>query len=365
MADVEQNTNVENNAAEKKEPAAESAAPPVEEVKPEQPAPAETKPDEPAAEGGDQAKEGATGGAKAEVGDKQPDSTTDGTGGGSADDIPYFWNTPCKRYRVTKEAVRDVKSTAAILVYEKEAPPQDGAETLELVKQHGLKHGDILAFSDERDSKSFILCRDMEKEEYKWLENPDDSNAGYLTIPAVILKRCSDGVTKYSSVIRDSVAINLHVSPKDSFLRKKFGEGDIPETWDFDIHFSYGELEEVYVRTPGAEWEAFDADETTLEDIKEFFEAGRHYTAEFTVTVELEGEQLEEYKQKYGDEDDKYAWLQALPEIPPTWKVEKGESSGADDEYCWEWMFSGPEEDEEEVRESVAHFLRGFEHKFH
>lgn len=311
--------------------------------------------------------------------EKQPDSTTTESkpddvakNGGSeagasvaADDISYFWNAPCKRYLVKKEAPFGRKSTVPILVYDKDTPPEGTDAIGEFVKQHNLKHGDVVAFSEERDSQSFILSRHTDKEEFKFIRNPDDSNASYLTIPREVMENCDNGVNKYQNIIRECVAINLHVSPKDAFLKKKFGDGEIPHVWDFDIHFSYGELEEIYVRTPGADWEAFDAEETTLDDIKDFFESGRHYKAEFTVTVELEGEKLEEYKTKYGDEDDKNAWMESLPEIPPTWKLEKGESSGADDEYCWEWMLSGPEEDEEEVRESVAHFLRGFDHKFH
>ena len=345
MADVEQPT----AEAEVPEKATE------EKTSPEADKAAETEPDTTtAADGSDASKE-----AKAEG------NGTNSVSNATEHDSDYFWNAPCKRYRILKEVPVGRKSTAPVLVYEKDEAPTDATEVAAFVKEHKLTHGDVLAFSEERDSKSFIVCREPDKDEFKILANTDDSSAGYLTIPRSVMEHCTNGVDKYQAIIRDSVAINLHVSPKDTFLKKKFGEGEIPHVWDFDIHFSYGELEEIYVRTPGADWEAFDAEETTLEDIKDFFESGRHYMTEFTVTVELEGDKLEEYKTKYGEENDKHAWMQSLPEIPPTWKLEKGESSGADDEYCWEWMLSGPEEDEEEVRESVAHFLRGFEHKFH
>jgi hypothetical protein len=64
--------------------------------------------------------------------------------------------------------------------------PTSDAEKEEILSDsdYQLKHGDVVSFSDYRDTGSCIVCR-QENGKLTLLENPDDLAAGYLTIPKV------------------------------------------------------------------------------------------------------------------------------------------------------------------------------------
>ena len=47
-----------------------------------------------------------------------------------------------------------------------------------------LKHGDVVSFSDYRDTGTCIVCRQKDGK-LTLVGNPDDRSAGYLTIPKV------------------------------------------------------------------------------------------------------------------------------------------------------------------------------------
>ena len=62
--------------------------------------------------------------------------------------------------------------------------PASEAEEQELSSEYQLKHGDVVSFSDYRDTSSYIVFR-REDGKLTLLDNPDDRQAGYLTIPKV------------------------------------------------------------------------------------------------------------------------------------------------------------------------------------
>ena len=145
--------------------------------------------------------------------------------------------------------------------------PASEAEVKALVEEYGLKHGDVVAFSDYRDTDSHIaISRDGTN--IGLIPNPDDRQAGYLTIPKEVLADVTDAVNLYKDFIHDDQpALNLHLSPRDKFVVDRLGE--VPDDWEFDVNWDWGVLEEFSIKVPGFEWEEFDPDSVNREAIEE------------------------------------------------------------------------------------------------
>ena len=63
--------------------------------------------------------------------------------------------------------------------------PTSEAEIEALLSKYDLKHGDVVNFSDYRDTDSHIVLRQKDGK-LTLIANPDDRGAGYLTIPKVL-----------------------------------------------------------------------------------------------------------------------------------------------------------------------------------
>ena len=63
--------------------------------------------------------------------------------------------------------------------------PTSEEEEQALLSEYQLKHGDVVSFSDYRDTSSYIVFRQKDGK-LTLLGNPDDQSAGYLTIPTVL-----------------------------------------------------------------------------------------------------------------------------------------------------------------------------------
>lgn len=63
--------------------------------------------------------------------------------------------------------------------------PASEAEIEVLLSEHNLKHGDVVNFGDYRDTDSHIVLRRKDGK-LTLIANPDDRDAGYLTIPKVL-----------------------------------------------------------------------------------------------------------------------------------------------------------------------------------
>ena len=63
--------------------------------------------------------------------------------------------------------------------------PTSEAEIEALLSKYDLKHGDVVNFSDYRDTDSHIVLRQKDGGKLTLIANPDDRGAGYLTIPKV------------------------------------------------------------------------------------------------------------------------------------------------------------------------------------
>ena len=103
----------------------------------------------------------------------------------------------------SQESSSDTKSSAEVAkylrLYDSECPTSQ-ADVEALVEKHGLRHGDVVAFRDYRDTDSYIVsCQ--EDGTITLANNPDDSVAGYLTIPGEVLAKIHDSITYYRDII--------------------------------------------------------------------------------------------------------------------------------------------------------------------
>ena len=260
--------------------------------------------------------------------------------------------------RDTQERPVDTKTPTRIAkyleLYDLECPTTQ-ADKETLIVEHGLSHGDVVSFDDYRDIDSYIvLCK--EDETVTLVLNPDDSEAGYLTIPEEVLASIHDSVTFYQDVLVSTYgSLILNLSPQDKFIVDRLGQ--VPNDWKFSLEFVDGEMYILSIDVPGYEtWESFDPNAVSRELIEKHL-SGSPLTTVY-VRIELHGKEYEDYKAKY-------SWTDS-PSIPSGWLKEGyGGSSGGADYRKWGWKFSGPQSEEEEVRKSIADFLKGFTYNFH
>jgi len=273
-----------------------------------------------------------------------------------------FWNAPSKYYRSSPVEL-DPEPFSYVITDE---DPKTDAEIQSYISRHGLKHGDIVNFDEYRESEAYIVCYDDILKKYKFLENEDDSEAGYLSIPEEVLAHVTDFKTKYAEVldfIKDqSEVINFHVSPTDNFVVDKLGK--VPIGYKFDVYFEGKDYIETFaVKKTGTKWYDFDYDTVTLNDVIAYFKAMREVQKKFTIKVSLQGDEMKQYKTKYGGPG-KYDWLMAKPKLPIGWRVERGQSSMGLDKMQWDWTFSGPISSIKKAKKKAKTFLEGFTYNF-
>lgn len=260
--------------------------------------------------------------------------------------------------RDTQERRVDIKRPARVAkyleLYDLECPTTQ-ADKEALIVEHGLSHGDVVSFDDYRDIDSYIvLCK--EDGTVTLVRNPDDSAAGYLTIPEEVLASIHDSVTFYQDVLVSTYgSLILNLSPQDKFIVDHLGQ--VPNDWKFSLEFVDGEVYNLSINVPGYEtWESFDPNDVSRELIEKRYFSGSPLTT-VHVRIELHGKEYQDYKAKY-------SWADS-PSIPSGWlKKNYGGSSGGADYRKWGWRFTGPQSEEEEVRKSIADFLKGFTYTF-
>ena len=230
----------------------------------------------------------------------------------------------------------------------------------DFIQDYRLTHGDVLAFSDYRDTESLIVSYNSRTKQYRFIKNPDVSAAGYLTIPCSILRNVTDFQTKYRSVISNSACINFFISPSDIFVTSKLGN-DVPADWEIYVDYGHGGLETVSINH---KWEAVDLDSVTLDDLKAFFLAKKGDQARLTVHVELRDEKFEKFKERYTKGDKRFSWITAKPQLPIGWTLETGASGCGSNFYKCDWHLAGPSNNTDLVKTRVNGFLDGFDFSY-
>lgn len=196
----------------------------------------------------------------------------------------------------SQEPSKDTKYPAEaakyLRLYDSECPTS-AAGVEALVKKHELCHGDVVAFSEYRDSESYIVsCQ--ENGTVTLIKSPDDSASSDLTIPVEVLARIPDAVTFYRDIIADSASVNLNVSPKDKFVVNSLGR-EAPGDWKFNIEFLWGKIETFAVQVPGYDWDIFAADSVNREVMEKRYFSGTPVVS-VKVRIDLRGAEYHEYQ---------------------------------------------------------------------
>lgn len=229
--------------------------------------------------------------------------------------------------------------------------PTSQADIETLVVEHGLSHGDVVAFDEYRDTDSYIVSC-LKDGTATLVDGSDDS--GYLTIPKEVLVSIHDSVTFYQEIIAERPGVTLHPSPQDKFVVNLLGH--VPSDWQFSVDYEWGEMGTFCIKVPGYEWDCFDPNTVSREVIEKRYFSGSPLVS-VCVRIELHGTEYHKYMSKHGWDDS--------PSIPVGWlRKSYGSGSGGPEHRIWGWKFTGPQTGEEEVRKNIMDFLKGFTYHF-
>ena len=110
----------------------------------------------------------------------------------------------------------------------KNFPSKEALEEFLAKHQEEINHGDLITSPSftERASYIRIITYDENLEKFRIILNPDDSAAGYLTIPAEVLKNVTNAIEKYKDIYETDCGgyLNMHISPKDEFIKERLGD---------------------------------------------------------------------------------------------------------------------------------------------
>lgn len=110
----------------------------------------------------------------------------------------------------------------------KNFPSKEALEEFLAKHQEEISHGDLITSPSftERASYVRIITYDENIEKFRVILNPDDSAAGYLSIPAEVLKNVTNAIEKYKDIYETDCGryLNMHISPKDEFIKERLGD---------------------------------------------------------------------------------------------------------------------------------------------
>lgn len=82
-----------------------------------------------------------------------------------------------------------------------------------------------------------------------------------------------DAVGFYKDLIHDDQpSLNLHLSPQDVFVVDRIGQ--VPDTWEFNVWWGWGQLESIDIKVPGFDWCDFNPGAFNRQAIEERYLSG-------------------------------------------------------------------------------------------
>ena len=214
---------------------------------------------------------------------------------------------------------------------------------MKVKKINSYNYGDLVSFSTYRDTGTMFIGKNG-----KLVNNPDYTDAGYLTIPYEITQYFKNATHKY----KDIEYSYIDLRHDDDFLQEK-----ISKNLNSKYKYVYNPCEEIiYVDYPNNFKGEFDLNSTSKKDIETFYEGSKKEQSKIKVFYELRNNDMKKFKDKYGS-------LYKLPIIPKTWKVYSGSGSGGSNYSSGYNHFNGPTESLAEVIEKINIFYEGFNYK--
>ena len=202
-------------------------------------------------------------------------------------------------------------------------------------------YGDLVAFSDYRDTGTFIIGKDG-----KLVDNPDYSGSGYLTIPYEITQYLDDATLKYS----DTEAMFIDLRYDDKLILDKINSKNnkLPKNWKYTY---YTIEKEIQVEFPDKQ-HCFDINNTSAYKIKKWYKESNLEQSQLNVYYKIEGKNYDDFHNKHG--------LYVLPKIPSTWSIISKGSGGGFKSYHSNYTYYGPSKDKDKVVNSIKNFYDGF-----
>ncbi len=203
--------------------------------------------------------------------------------------------------------------------------------------------GDLVAFSDYRDTGTYIIGKNGEL-----VYNPDYSNSGYLTIPYEITQYLYDAVNKYQGV--DPMYIDLR--PDDKFIKDNINTSSckIKEEWNWKITLYSGYM--LYIKFPNGKEQGFDVSKTSAYKIKKWYEASQIKQSKLKVFFQVKGEKYNKFQE--------YSEILKEPIIPSTWSYQLNGCGGGCEYSYREFTYKGPSNEEEKVIKSIKKYYNGY-----
>ncbi len=212
--------------------------------------------------------------------------------------------------------------------------------------------GDLVAFSDYRDTGTFIIGKNGEL-----IDNPDYSGSGYLTIPFEITQHLNNAIEKYSNV--EAMFIDLRHDDKFILDNINTKSCKISKKWGWKLTWYHDN--ELIIKFPNGTEHGFNVNSTSAYIIKKWYEASQKKQAKVKVYYKIEDKKYDEFLEKYGKNN--YEWLSAHPIIPSTWSYHSGSSGGGSKNHYANYTYYGPDSEKEKVIANIKKFYHGFEYK--
>ena len=212
--------------------------------------------------------------------------------------------------------------------------------------------GDLVAFSDYRDTETFIIGKNGEL-----IGNPDYSYSGYLTIPYEITQHLNNTVEKYSDV--EPMYIDLRYDDKFILDNINTKSCKISKNWGWKLTWYHEN--ELIVKFPNGSEHGFNVNSTSAYKIKKWYEGSQKEQAVIKLFYEIKNDKYDEFLEKYGKNN--YEWLSAKPSIPSTWSFTHGSSGGGSKDHHSNFTYHGPSSEKEKVLDSIKKFYQGFNYK--
>lgn len=203
--------------------------------------------------------------------------------------------------------------------------------------------GDIVAFSEYRDTCSYIIGKDGEL-----VGNPDYSNSGYLTIPYEITQYLDNAVDKYTRIEKT----HIDLRHDDKFIKKNINTSSckIKEKWNWKLTL-YGY--KLFVKFPDGKIQSFDVKETSAYKIKKWNEASQKSQSKLEVFFRVSGKKYDDFQE--------YSKGNKQPKIPSTWSRIWNGGGVCYKESHDKFTYEGPSDEEEKVIKSIEKYYNGYD----
>lgn len=226
--------------------------------------------------------------------------------------------------------------------YENEQNITNVSQLSDYVKNYNF--GDLVAFSDYRDTGTYIIGKDGEL-----VDNPDYSSSGYLTIPYEITQYLDDAVNKYQEV--DPMYIDLRYDDKFIIENINTTSCKIKKEWNWKLTLYSGYM--LYIKFPNGKEHGFDVSKTSAYKIKKWYEASQKEQSKLQVFFQVKGKKYNKFK--------KYTEKNREPKIPSTWSYQwNGGGGGYENSYS-KFTYEGPTDEEEKVIGSIEKYYNGYD----